>query len=333
MVISGSIERYGRLDREIVIQSSRLREIGAAGDHASWRERATDIFANATKEALELYFEVKEVRETVIDFVENTAKEAIEALESTAVGSFVEGVADAVTENVLLGMTQIESETEHQKSYLAGKIVGDLASEVIGIVEGAAAIGMEGVGLGLDATGAGALAGLSLNAAGLVVLGHAGSVMYNGAQNLGEDASDLVQSFKRGESEGAGNTATRTQAELDALATDPAIGNKVTSKTIAEREVGLGLEAKGEVKGLVRDPSGKAEFIDSSGQKWDVKAFNSNYAPKGYNLSDAMTNIRKSISNGENVMLDTRNLSQEHLSELKNELVKTGLIDNVKIWP
>ena len=77
-----------------------------------------------------------------------------------------------------------------------------------------------------------------------------------------------------------GKTVTRTEAELDALATDPAIGNKVTPKTIAEREVGIGLEAKGEVSGLVRDPSGKAEFIDSSGQKWDVKAYNSSFAPK-----------------------------------------------------
>ncbi|HIW32719.1 MAG TPA: hypothetical protein IAA29_08020 [Candidatus Paenibacillus intestinavium] len=156
----------------------------------------------------------------------------------------------------------------------------------------------------------------------------------NPMKNKDDGANGLEGNSSNGNRvEGAVKTSTRTQVELDALATDPAIGNKITPKTIAEREVGLGLEARGEVSGLVRDPSGKAEFIDSSGQKWDVKAFNSNFAPKGYNLSDAMTNIRKSISDGENVMLDARNLSQEHLSELKDELVRTGLINNVKIWP
>lgn len=135
--------------------------------------------------------------------------------------------------------------------------------------------------------------------------------------------------------EGTGKTVTRTQAELDALATDPAIGNKITSKTIAEREVGLGLESKGEVTGLTRDPSGKAEFIEASGQKWDVKAYNSNFAPKkgGFTLNKSMESINKSLSEGENVMVDTRNLSSSDLTLLKNEVLKQGLGDRVKFWP
>ncbi|PZT52719.1 hypothetical protein DN757_26010 [Paenibacillus silvae] len=134
---------------------------------------------------------------------------------------------------------------------------------------------------------------------------------------------------------GAGQSGTRTQAELDNLATDPAIGNKITPKTIAEREVGMGLEARGEVSGLVRDPSGKAEFIESSGQKWDVKAYNSNFAPKkgGYTLNKSMESIKKSLSEGENVMVDTRNLSPSHLIELKTEVSKQSLGDRVKFWP
>ncbi|QHW29705.1 PrsW family intramembrane metalloprotease [Paenibacillus rhizovicinus] len=157
----------------------------------------------------------------------------------------------------------------------------------------------------------------------------------SGPGNHGEDPKkpDDDPPNKEHADEETNHAAPRTQAELDELATDPAIGNRITPKTIAEREVGLGLESRGEVQGLVRDPSGRAEFIDASGQKWDVKAFHSKYAPKGYNLSDAMTNIRKSISNNENVMLDTRNLSPEHLSELKDELVRTGLINQVKLWP
>ena len=67
---------------------------------------------------------------------------------------------------------------------------------------------------------------------------------------------------------GSGTGKIRTQAELDALATDPAHGGKIGAKSIAERDVGLGLESQGKVNSLVRDPSGSAEFIDTiTGQK------------------------------------------------------------------
>ena len=127
----------------------------------------------------------------------------------------------------------------------------------------------------------------------------------------------------------------RIALELENMATDPAIGNKVTNKTIAEREVGIGLEKLGEVNGLVRDPSGRAEFIDSKGQKWDVKAFNSNFPPEkgGYTLEKSMNVIRDSLSNDEKVMLDTRNLKPEHLKELKIKVIEEGLNDKVKFWP
>ena len=133
---------------------------------------------------------------------------------------------------------------------------------------------------------------------------------------------------------GNGTGKIRTQAELDALAADPAHGGKIGAKSIAERDVGLGLESQGKVNSLVRDPSGSAEFIDTiTGQKWDVKAFNSQYAPKGYNLTDAMANIKKSLTANENVMLDTRNLTATDLQELTNEISKQGLSDKVLTWP
>lgn len=79
--------------------------------------------------------------------------------------------------------------------------------------------------------------------------------------------------------------------------------------------------------------TGKAEFIDETGQKWDVKGFHSQYAPKGYNLESALENIKNSILNGENVMLDTRKMFPEHIQELVDALTREGLIDKVKIWP
>lgn len=101
-------------------------------------------------------------------------------------------------ENFSFGLVHNEANTEHPKSYAAGRILGDLASEVIGLSEAAAGAAIEGIGVALDATGIGAIAGVGLNIAGVAVIGHASTVMYNGASNLGKDTSDLVQSFKGG---------------------------------------------------------------------------------------------------------------------------------------
>ena len=41
-----------------------------------------------------------------------------------------------------------------------------------------------------------------------------------------------------------------------------------------EAEVGLDLEKRGLLRKIKRDPTGKAEFIEENGVKWDVKSFN-----------------------------------------------------------
>lgn len=135
-------------------------------------------------------------------------------------------------------------------------------------------------------------------------------------------------------------TGGRTKAELDALADDPAhMGSKRQvdiEKGIHEQKVGLGVEESGKIKGpITRDPSGKAEFFDADGQAWDVKSFNSYYKPKqgGFTLQSAMRSINKSLSEGEHVILDTTNLSSQHLSELLVELEKQNLMDKIILWP
>ena len=126
----------------------------------------------------------------------------------------------------------------------------------------------------------------------------------------------------------------RTAAEYEDLAKDPARGGNIDDKGIAERDVALGLEAQGKVGKLARDPSGRADFIDTeTGQKWDVKGFYSKFAPRGYTLKVAMSKIIESITKGEYVMLDARNLYPEHLAELLGEIVQQGLTDKVLIWP
>jgi len=152
------------------------------------------------------------------------------------------------------------------------------------------------------------------------------SIISEGAQRETGDEDDGLADEKK--------INARTQTELDDLAKDPAHGGRIDIKSIAERDVGIGLESQGKVGKLVRDVSGRSEYIDTiSGQKWDVKAFNSNFAPKGYNLTDAMSKIKKSIAAGEYVMLDTRNLWEQDLVELRREITLQGLADKVLLWP
>ncbi|OME24219.1 hypothetical protein BSK47_03175, partial [Paenibacillus odorifer] len=132
----------------------------------------------------------------------------------------------------------------------------------------------------------------------------------------------------------------RTQSEIDALAHDPAHAGSTRQIDIEkgkhEARVGLELEEMKKLDGpIARDPSGKAEFIDAKGQAWDVKSFNSNYPPKkgGYKLSSAMRSINKSLSEGENVILDVTNLSIENKAELLHEISIQGFIDKVVTWP
>ena len=46
-----------------------------------------------------------------------------------------------------------------------------------------------------------------------------------------------------------------------------------------------------------------------------------------------MDEIYDSLGKGENVMLDTTNLSGAHKRELLNEIDKAGLTDQVIAWP
>jgi len=134
-------------------------------------------------------------------------------------------------------------------------------------------------------------------------------------------------------------TGGRTQEELANLAKDPAHGDSIRPIDIEkgkhEAEIGLDLEQKGLLKKIVRDPSGKSEFIDEKGQLWDIKSFNSNYKPKkgGYRLDKAILTIEKSLAEKENVIIETTNMSKSHIQELKNEILKRGLENKIIYWP
>jgi hypothetical protein len=131
----------------------------------------------------------------------------------------------------------------------------------------------------------------------------------------------------------------RTKEQYEDLSKDPAHKNSSRSCDVKqgemERNIGLSLEKAGKLDEIVRDPTGRAEFIDSSGQKWDIKSFNSNYPARkgGFTLNKAMESINGEINAGENVIVDTTNMSSEHIEALQNAVDTKGLTDNVIFWP
>ena len=132
-----------------------------------------------------------------------------------------------------------------------------------------------------------------------------------------------------------GYTGERSEQELKELVADPAHRGSTRPIDIAKGEhearIGLDLEERGFLNRIKRDPTGKAEFIDENGQAWDVKSFNSNFKPSkgGYRLDKAMNTINKSLSENENVILDTSNMHLEHINELTDALTAQGKISNV----
>ena len=134
-------------------------------------------------------------------------------------------------------------------------------------------------------------------------------------------------------------TGGRTEQELKALEEDPAHSGSTRPIDIEkgqhEARVGLELEERGSLSNITRDATGKAEFIDGNGQAWDVKSFNSNYKPNkgGFRLDKAMNTIKKSLFENENVIVDTSNMSPEHIIELITEIKNQGLQNNILFWP
>jgi hypothetical protein len=121
----------------------------------------------------------------------------------------------------------------------------------------------------------------------------------------------------------------------DELAPDPAHNGKITTGSRREAEVGVALEERGDLPGPIkRDPSGFSEFIDANGQQWDVKAFNSKWPKRkgGFDLNTAMKKIDGEISNNENVILDTKDLSPAHLAELRAAVAARSDLDGKILW-
>lgn len=134
---------------------------------------------------------------------------------------------------------------------------------------------------------------------------------------------------------------------------DPASGELNTSHKLAaarrEAEVGLAAERQGLLEGPVRragmdysDPSKPkdlGDFIDATGQRWDVKGFRDTYPPtagpmagkpfppgfkKGFNLENVERSIRRELGEGEKVLLDFAGLPMTENKKSIMELLKNN---------
>lgn len=132
----------------------------------------------------------------------------------------------------------------------------------------------------------------------------------------------------------------RTREEYSDLARDPARGKKVDYKGKKERAIILDLEKQGKVGKVIRDPQSDkgADFIDTTtGKKWDIKSPVSH--PKGhtsprkgaFNVDKMIANVKKEISRGHYVVLDTRRLTKADRQSLKDAIHSEGFGDSV-IW-
>jgi len=120
------------------------------------------------------------------------------------------------------------------------------------------------------------------------------------------------------------------------LARDPAHNNKITTTSKREAIVGVALERAGRLPGPIRrEKSGRSEFVDAAGRRWDVKAFRSDFAPAqgGFVLERALRKLRKQFTGGEGVILDTTHLRGDHLRSLRRAIARRGWDKNVLWYP
>jgi hypothetical protein len=255
------------------------------------------------------------------------------------VGHFFEGLGDdaeKVGATALNDLASVASAAINHPLDDAGIVGGALLA-------GLSAVG-DGAGLVLDATVVGAVVGAPVNAittAGVVV---GTGLMMASAGDLASQAAgdDHVDPVSAGSGPGDASPSPEPQytpgtpeyeARISELSQDPAKGGIPKPQSVREAEVGLQLEADGQVPGpLTRAPldevgKDQGEFFDSTGQRWDVKSspdFQPSYkAGAGtpiYNpqsIERFTSMINDELGKGENVMLDPDGMSPGRLAQLQ----------------
>jgi Pretoxin HINT domain len=139
------------------------------------------------------------------------------------------------------------------------------------------------------------------------------------------------------------------------LANDPAIGGRQTDSTRHEATIGLTLEHQGRVpRPITREPTGQSEFVDATGQKWDVKAPVSGVnlpepkprpgkkplpprapedRPGAFKLENFEKTVAKEMSKGNNLMVDLTSLTPEDAERLRQWAAEKGFGDKILFFP
>ena len=209
------------------------------------------------------------------------------------------------------------------------------------MLAGVSAVG-DGAGFVLDATGVGAVVGVPVNVVSTAgVIAGTGLMMASGGDLVshasGDDRVDPVNTGGGDASPSLDPQYTPGTPEYEAriadLSEDPAHGGVSSAKSVREAQVGLQLEADGQVGPLIRAPLNEAgedqgEFIDTStSQRWDVKSSPDSIPSYGrepglpirspQTVGQFTNMVNDSLGTGENVMLDPDGMSPARLAELQ----------------
>lgn len=172
------------------------------------------------------------------------------------------------------------------------------------------------------------------------------------------DVADEARFANRSSHQPQRSRAMDEQRRLE-LQKDPDHNLKIREHSIKEAELAEDLEARRILPGLKRPMNaGKGDFVDPSGQHWDVKGplsreaveekiraqyrarglpeptFDPNRLFKGeFEIHNIMTNIREVIGDGMNVILDTRGLNDADLRVLREVIEQEGIGDRILWYP
>jgi hypothetical protein len=160
----------------------------------------------------------------------------------------------------------------------------------------------------------------------------------SGGAEVGGDTEDESATSSEGDSDrtGTDNAGDGTEQRLLELARDPGQGGKITPKTMQEALAAYDLEQSGDLPAPVtRSEDPAADFLDGTGQEWDVKGFHSGFPPSqgGYDLDTSMTKIEAELNRGENVILDTSKLTEADSADLGAAVDAKGWSERVLWWP
>ena len=296
------------------------------------------------------------------------APDCLKACESKA-EEYNRDIVQIIEDPFLLveGISQTMNDTYEEKgiAYMSGYVIGEVAQLIILRKIGGGSVTEVGEAAAKGVKGIEGAEEAAKGAEGASKAGEAGKDAAKGVKGI-EEADETTKEISKGiegskrkqgtlvdmdintkYNEWSNNlkdnwyTGGRSNKEIQSLGKDPAHEgtNRIVDieKAMHEGEVGLDLEGRGKLSSIVRDATGKSEFVENggNGQKWDIKSFNSNFKPKqgGFKLEKAMDTIQASLEEGEYVIVDTSNMSQEHIAVLIDELEKQGLMDKIIIWP